>query len=306
MLGGFDVLHVSKPDVRTCLPALFASRRAGVKVVVTTEHVVQRAASRYPLGSAVVAALVRRANRSVDRIITVSEMSRQAYVENYGGDPARVLAIRNGVDLDRFRALPDRAASRQSLGLRREDIVTTVVGRLVPGKGHAAAIESVSALAGRVPRLRLLVVGDGPLASDLARLAAAMRVRDRVVFAGTRHDIDAVLSASDLLLLASEAESLPFAVLEAMAAALPVVATAVGALAEAVEDGVTGRLVPVGDPDALAGALADVLTSPDRGAAMGIAGRARAEAAFDARSNHRRVAQLYDELLEAAEARHAR
>lgn len=301
MLAGFDLVHFNKTDPRTCLPALPAARRAGARVVVTTEHIAKRPESHYPLGAAVVTALVRRANRSVDRIVVVSESSRRAYVENYRCAPSKVLTIRNGVDLERFGRLPDRAASRRALGLASGDVVATVVGRLCAGKGQAAAVAAAASVRGRVPGFRLLLVGDGPLASELRALARERCSQGEVVFAGFRDDIDAVLSASDLFLLASEAESLPLSVLEAMAAGLPVVSTDVGGLAEAVGDGVTGRLVPPGDPAALADAIVEVLGSADRGAAMGRAGRLKAESGFDVRACYAKVALMYEDLLTAAE-----
>jgi glycosyltransferase involved in cell wall biosynthesis len=302
LLRGFDVVHFNKTDARTCLPAIPAARRAGARVVVTTEHIARYPKSHYPMGAAVVAALVRRANRHVDRIVVVSESSRRAYIRNYRCEPSKVRAIANGVDLSRFAALPDRAESRRSLGLAPGDVVATVVGRLCEGKGQAAAIAAVAAVRDRLPGLRLLLVGDGPLAAEL-RATADRALPGAVVFAGFRGDIEAVLSASDLLLLSSEAESLPLSVLEAMAASVPVVSTDVGGLGEAVEDGVTGRLVPVGSTPALAAAIVDVLGRPDRGAAMGRAGRLRAEASFDVRTCYAKVASLYEELLSSAGGR---
>jgi glycosyltransferase involved in cell wall biosynthesis len=301
MLRGFDLVHFNKTDPRTCLPAIPAARRAGARVVVTTEHIAKRPESHYPMGARVVTTLVRRANRRVDRVIVVSESSRRAYIENYRCAPSKVLAIRNGVDLARFGRLPDRRASRLALGIAPGDVVAVVVGRLCRGKGQAAAIEAAASVRERVPGFRLLLVGDGPLASELKALAGERGAAGDVIFAGFRDDVHAVLSASDLLLLASEAESLPLSVLEAMAAALPVVSTDVGGLREAVEDGVTGRLVPPRDPAALADAIAEVLGRPDRGAAMGRAGRLKAETDFDVRACYAKVASLYEDLLAAVE-----
>ncbi len=104
MLAGFELVHFNKTDPRTCLPAIPAARRAGARVVVSTEHIAKSPESHYPMGAAVVTALVRRANRSVDRIVVVSESSRRAYVGNYRCDPSKVLDVRNGVDLGALRA----------------------------------------------------------------------------------------------------------------------------------------------------------------------------------------------------------
>ncbi|MBM3307187.1 MAG: glycosyltransferase family 4 protein [Candidatus Eisenbacteria bacterium] len=305
MLEGFPLVHFNKTHPRTCLPAIGAARRAGARVVVSTEHVTGRIRSRYPLGSAVAAALTRAANRSLDRIIVVSEASRREYARNFRCAPEQLVAIRGGVDPGRFERLPDRGAARRGLGIAPDATVVVTVGRLCEGKGQDAAVEAVALARGRIEGLMLLLVGDGPARGRLEALARERGVSDRVVFAGARGDIETVLASADAMILSSEAESLPLSVLEAMAAGLPVVSTDVGGISEAVVDRVTGRVVPRRDPDALADATAEVLGRPDHGAALGRAGRARVEAEFDVRQSYAKTAALYADLLAAAEARGA-
>jgi len=160
-------------------------------------------------------------------------------------------------------------------------------------KDHATLLRAFRAVVdGRPAVLRL--VGDGPERPAAEALAAELGLEESVEFLGNRTDVDRLLADADVFVLASYAvENLPFAVLEAMAAGLPVVATDVGALAELVRDGVTGALVPPRDAAALARALTAVLADPDR-ATLGLAGRAhlQAEFAFDDF-----VARLEEELL---------
>jgi len=305
MLRGSDVVHFNKTDVRTCLPAIPAASRAGVRVVVATEHVTKPVESHYPLGARFVTALVRHANGFVDRTLVVSEESRRQYLANFRSDPSKVIAVRGGVDAARFSRLPGRREARAALGLPQEAEIAVNVGRLSRGKGQDALIECLPQLRERRPDVLLALVGDGPCSAEFRELALRKGVADRVVFTGSRSDVEVVLAASDVFVLASSSETLSLCLLEAMAAALPVVSTACGGPNEIVIDGVTGRLVPVGDAPALVAAVADVLASPDRGAAMGRAGRVRAAAEFDVRANYAGVAALYEELLAAAEGRRA-
>jgi glycosyltransferase involved in cell wall biosynthesis len=280
LLRGFRIVHVNKAHPRSCLPAVRAARSAGATAVVTSEHVVLPARSRYPLGASVVRSLVAHANRAADIVTVPSESSREAYVAAYGAPRSKVVVVRPAVDPDEFGRPGDARAARAALGLPAEGRVAAIVGRLARGKGLEIAIRAVRGVRRRVPDFRLLIVGDGELAGSLARLAEQEGVVDAVVFAGSKTDVPGVLAAVDLLVVASESETAGMSAIEAMAAGLPVVATDVGGIPEAVIGGATGVLVPPGRTDALATAISDVLTSDDAGAALGVAGRERVASAF--------------------------
>jgi glycosyltransferase involved in cell wall biosynthesis len=143
----------------------------------------------------------------------------------------------------------------------------------------------------------MVFAGSGPLEQELRAEAERMGAPDAVVFAGFRRDVPAVLAASDVLLLPSENECLPMVILEAMASGLPVIATDVAGISEAVEDGVTGRLVAAGDTEGLARAVIEILGDPDRAQAMGAAGRKRVETDFTAAKSAAAVFRLYEEIL---------
>jgi glycosyltransferase involved in cell wall biosynthesis len=149
------------------------------------------------------------------------------------------------------------------------------VAALTGHKDHATLVEAMALLRPRVPEARLVIAGEGELRPALEALVRDRGLGDRVAFAGFRHDLDRLLPAFSVFCLSSRLEGLGTSLLDAMAFGLPVVATAAGGIPEAVEDGVTGRVVPPRDPAALAAALADVLGDEGRRRAFGAAGRRR-------------------------------
>lgn len=166
------------------------------------------------------------------------------------------------------------------------------VGNLYPVKDHATLLRA----AVRLPVARIAIAGRGSQEEPLRRLAHELGLAERVHLLGLRDDVDTILTAADIFVQPSLSEGLPLAVLEAMAFGLPVVATRVGGVPEAVVDGDTGYLVPAGDPEALGTALARLIESPDRGRSMGAAGRERAEAGFSVQRMTDTYRQLYLEL----------
>ncbi len=148
----------------------------------------------------------------------------------------------------------------------------------------------------RVPEAELHVVGDGPLRGSAERLAGELGLGESVRFLGHREDVPELLAHAECALLASDYEGCPLSVVEAMAASVPVVATAAGGTAELVTPGRTGTLAPRGDADALAAALEDVLADPARAAELGAEGRRNAEADLSLERMVERLVGLYDEL----------
>ena len=171
-----------------------------------------------------------------------------------------------------------------------------MVAVLRRGKGHEHAARAIAQLRSAHPRLRLLVVGDGP---DRAAVEAIMApLGDAAVLTGFRPDVMAVLDAVDLLVHPTEADAFPTALLEAMAASVPVVASAAGGIPEIVDDGATGVLIPAPpESRALATALAALLSDPQRRAELGAAARRRFESEFAADGWGARLRGLYDAAL---------
>ena len=235
--------------------------------------------------------LARCALAAGGRFTSVSEAGRRQLFEQAGVPWDRMSLLRNGVDLRRFGRLEDAVRQRKRAELQFDDaaFVVGIVGSLTPVKEHVTAIRAVAQMAAEAPSVRLLVVGDGPLREPLARHARAVGVGDRILFAGWREDVPTLMGCMDAYVCSSASEGMNNALLEAMAAGLPVVATDAGDNAIMVRDGVEGRIVARGCFGAMAEALNMYAHRPDLRKRVGVAARRRArEYDFD------RMAEAYE------------
>jgi len=181
--------------------------------------------------------------------------------------------VHNGVDLVPFERRPDPAEARVRMGLPAGAPVAGVVGRLEARKGHRFFLEAMRRVVDRLPEAMGLIVGEGKEKETLLAQRDALGLHDAVRIVGYWPDLAEALAALDVFVLPSLMEGHPLAILEAMAAGKPVVATDVGGNAEAVEPDATGLLVPPADPEALAGAIVSLLDEPERASQLGAAGR---------------------------------
>jgi glycosyltransferase involved in cell wall biosynthesis len=206
---------------------------------------------------------LQAAVQAADRVVTVSSALRDVAIE-LGADAARVQTIGNGIDLSKFRPMPQHEARRQ-LGLPLDAPLLVTVGTLVERKGFHRVVEAIPALLASHPDLHYLVVGGaGPEGDDSQQLRALvdrLGLQQRVHFLGpvSPHALHVPLSAANVFVLASRYEGWANVLLEAMACGLPVVATDVGGNAQVVAHPGLGRIVPFGDADALASALNEAL-----------------------------------------------
>jgi glycosyltransferase involved in cell wall biosynthesis len=207
----------------------------------------------------------------------------------------RVAVVYEGVR-DRTAAAGGAEALR-ALGVPAGAPVVGNVAALTDHKDHKTLLEAAALLRARSPEARLVIVGEGEKRAELEQHARALGLLDRAIFAGFRGDLDALLPAFDVFCLSSHMEGLGTSLLDAMCFSRAVVATGAGGIPEAVEDGVTGRVVPVRQPGALAAALAEMLNDPARREACGRAGRERFLARFTAA---RMVTETLKVLSEAA------
>jgi glycosyltransferase involved in cell wall biosynthesis len=243
--------------------------------------------------------------RLTDRAIAVSASTADFLVHERHVPSARVSIIYNGAPLDEFgKPDPDRGrAVRAELGLPESACVIGSIGRLNAQKGHRYLLEAASIVVARRRDAYFLIVGDGDLLEPLKAQAAVLGLGDRVVFAGHRSDVPAILDALDVFCISSTYEGTPLALFEAMAAGKAVVSTSVDGCREVLQEGVTALLVPTADAPALAAALLRVVEDPSLRTTL--AGEARRAAArYDIGESVRRIEAIYDELLaRSAEAR---
>ena len=232
-----------------------------------------------------------------DRVLGVGEALRQALVVNEGIPARRVGVIYNGINLAPYAVSADRCAVRREMQVADEDFVLIQVARLVPIKDHLTALRAVQSAAASLPRLRLVVVGEGPEESAIRRFIAENDLTAHVRMLGLRADVPRLLSAADVFLLSSLYEGIPLTVIEAMAAGLPAVSTAVGGVAEVIEEGRTGLLAPAGDAEALARQILRLAADPELRTRLGQAGRERAFVRFAEEKMLDSYDRLYGEML---------
>jgi glycosyltransferase involved in cell wall biosynthesis len=250
-----------------------AAKRMGVPHVVTLH------------GSPYFAAKWRRraafrwAARHSVRVVGVARDTSTHAEQVLGLAPGSVLTVPNGI----APTPGDRSLLRDALGIGADEIVVGAVGNVSPRKNHIQLLEALAEVHARRPdvRWRMVVAGsDAGSLSAIESLAVARGLADRVHMLGHRQDPENLLAAADVFAMPSLHEGMPLAIIEAMFAGLPVVASTAGGVADMLDDGVEGHLFGVGDTPALIRALERVLTDPQRRAAMGEAGRQRAARQF--------------------------
>jgi glycosyltransferase involved in cell wall biosynthesis len=268
-LAGPGGLYVLDHQNAVVLGALAGRNRLSSRVVAV--HTTGLWGNRPSLGRP-----LRTALRCYDAVLALSPGHARYLSEREGVAGDRLRIVPNGIDLSRFPA-GDRLRARRSLEIPDDAPVVGTVAMLRPEKNHRLLLEAVSRLVSRFADLRLVLVGDGPLRYELEAEARRLAIADRVRFTGRRTDVPQILPAFDLFALSSHpaVETQPVSVIEALAAGVPVVATAVGDLESMLDGGRSGVVVPAGDVNAFAGALADLLADPGRRASLAERGRVR-------------------------------
>ncbi|MBI2806388.1 MAG: glycosyltransferase family 4 protein [Planctomycetes bacterium] len=236
--------------------------------------------------------------RFMDRVVCVSE-GQAAKVRRAGVPDERVSVIRNSIFTDRFGE-PDAQgrAFLQSFFLKPREFLIGAAGRLSPEKGFEHLVDSAAHVVRMQPNAGFLLFGDGPLRAALARQIASRGLRNNFVLADFRADLDRWLPNFDVFSLPSYTEGLPNVVLEAFAARVPVVATAVGGTPEVIEDGLNGFLVPPGQPVPLADGINRLLSNACLRETFGMAGYYRVRDHFTFEAQAQQYVRLFRDLLE--------
>jgi glycosyltransferase involved in cell wall biosynthesis len=268
---GVKIVHGT--DFTTNLLGLAAARLAGARAIVSRVDLGHLRAGFGPWHRR----LEKLDARAADLVVVNADAVREMCVREEGVRPENCVVVRNGLDIVGF----DRLAAEglhAPLPVPADAPLVAVIGNLWPVKGHRTLVEAVARLPQELGHVRFVCAGEGPERDHLASRIAELGLGERVHLLGHRLDVPAVLTRARAACLCSTAEGLSNALMEAMAAALPVVATRVGGNPELVRDGENGFLVPSGDPDALAARLSELLRAPEAAKEMGLRGRRRIEA----------------------------
>jgi glycosyltransferase involved in cell wall biosynthesis len=288
--GGYDVVHAH--DMYSNILFVPWARAAGTASVIAsrrwwneTPRSAHRILNRWSY---------RFAHRVLVNSAAIGTLVREG--ERIGGD--RVAVISNFVDEEMFKSPGDAfiASLREELGMPADAIVVGIVANLHPVKEHSVLLDAIARIAPRWPKLRVVLVGEGSCRDALRTQAHRLGIGKHIVFAGSRPHHPNTQFLFDISVLTSRNEGFPNAIVEAMAAGRPVVATAVGGVIDAVREGETGLLVPASKATALATALESLLKDPARRQAMGAAGCARAEQLYDANRVIDSLESLYESL----------
>ncbi|MEP6775181.1 MAG: glycosyltransferase [Chloroflexota bacterium] len=290
-----DILHTHLFGSNTLGRLL--GRLGGVPVVIAHEH--------WSTISPRQAQIDRLLYRLSSRVIVPSEASKQLVMLTEKIPAGAISVLYNGVDTSRYMppSTEARAEARREFGIKVDDLLIGVVGRLSPEKGGLDnLIRAAYRLREQHVNVRLLIVGDGPVRAKLEKLDAELHEWNRglessVIFAGPRQDIPRLLGAMDIFVLPSLNEALPIVILEAMAVGLPVVATRVGGVPEIVQDGATGLLVAPGDEAALLTALNRLAEDSALRVKLADAGREQVRGKFTIEQMVRNLEIIYEELL---------
>lgn len=300
----FDLIHAhtSKPGYLARLaavgtgvpviyrPACFAFHPGAGKLQATAIATLERFAARYLTA----------------RITTVCDGERQLALDYNVGWDELLTTIHTGIDTRPFDIPIDREKLRASIGVAADVPLVGTVGRLSPQKAPLDFVRAAATVHAQRPDLHFVWIGDGPLETAARSLVTELGLDEVFHFAGLRANIAALLQVLDCFVLSSHWEGFSLVILEAMAARLPIVATRVMGTPEAIEDGVSGLLVPAGDPSALADALLDMMRDPERAKRFGAQGRQRVERTFTRTHMIAGITKVYDEVYAAAAKKDSR
>lgn len=283
-----DLLHTH--HMPAFIDSTIGARLAKVPILINTDH-----CKKYPLPRHW-QVLEKTASLFADTIVAVSEHTRQDLIRYQKIAPKKLQVIYNGMDIKLTRK-ETPAQIREEFGFTPDDVIVGTVGRLEAQKGLALLVDAIPSVVRRVPTAKFLIVGGGSEQQQLLERAERLGVRDRLVITGWRRDAIDLMQVFECFAQTSVFEGMPMALIEAMALSKPIVATAVGGVAEVVEHGVTGELVRSRDAQAVADAIAKVVADRTVARRTGAAGRARFEERFTARAMVTQYERLYDHYL---------
>jgi len=285
-----DIVHVHSQEAG--LPMRLVAWLAGTAKIIYTPQTIDIRRANW---QGVYLQIERMLAHLTDLIISVNEFDRKRLI-SLSISANKVVTIPNGIDLTRFDALINPSHIREDLGLLAGRPLIMQVGRLSPQKKPLAFLKGAAVVARRYPEAQFALIGEGPLQAALVQQIQALGLQEQVHLLGWRDQAFKLLAAADIVTLTSQWEGTPYALLEAMAWSRPIVTTAANGCSEVVNHGVTGYLAPVGDIDAWADAVINLLDDPAKAATMGQQGRYRVEQCFSLEQMIRQIESVYEQV----------
>jgi len=286
-----SILHINDDCSE---PIVLSAKLAGIPNIICTLHVLP-SEKKISFDSLVELISVR----CCKKMIAVSMATKGFWIERYGIEKDKVEVIYNGVDFlnDRFLCDVNKDEYWEDLGLKDDDLIVIVPGRLHIMKGYRYLIEAMPKIVDLTPNVKFLFIGDGPYEESLKELINKLGVNEQVLFLGYRTDIIQLMKISDLVVLPSLSECLPYVLLEAHACGKAIVATNISGIPEIVEDKKTGLLVPVKNSEKLAEAVSKLLSDDSMRNRMAVNGKNRINKLFTVQNMLSKTYELYDFLL---------
>jgi glycosyltransferase involved in cell wall biosynthesis len=278
-----DIIHTDGPR-----NTFYAGIAAKVKNIPLIWHVRVSNHDRYD----------RILTKLSSRIILVADTLRSRFKIN--SNDKKFVTIHNGVDLDKFRTQEHEKLVRQRYNIDNNELLISVAARIERPKGQKYLIEACGKLKNRIKSFHILLAGeitDNSYMNDCSKMAIKFGIHDRVIFAGPLNNINQVLNETDIFVLPSLFEAFPRSIIEAMAAGIPVIATDVGGNTEAIENNVSGLIIPSRDSNALAEKIYLLGQNPKLRLKIGAEARNRAIKFFGIRENVKKTEDIYRELL---------
>lgn len=299
--GRFHIVHSHMFWSSLCAsPIAWACR---VPIIVETLH----GSEAWRTGWKANYVIDRAITHFVSRYVAVCNSDAEFLVNKKHVPAEKITVIHNGVNIRRFATTPaHRRSARNALGLSEKDLVLIMVARFHPGKGHRVLLAAMRQLLHSFPKVKLICLGEGGGESDIRQLCEDFGLSHSVRLAGYQPNVQDWLMAADINVLPSFYEGLPLTILEAMASSLPTVATRVGGIPDAIEDGLSGLLVPPGNIPRLVEALSFLLRDAEARKRMGNVAYWRAAQSFRVESQISNTERMYLELCGASSLQHIR
>ena len=289
-----DIVHTHTS--KAGLLGRLAAHRAGVPVVVHTPHGHVFYGHFGRLASWVFLQIERLLAKRTTWMIALTEAERDEHLVRGVGRPDRFAVVPSGIDLAWFRKADGKVRRRpKGFNCPSDAVVVGSIGWLTPVKGHRVLLKAAAALRREWPRLHVVIVGGGPLREELERLARRLEIAEAVRFLGMRNDVSDCLTGMDIYVQPSLNEGMGRALIEAMAAGRPVVASRVGGIPAVVQDRKTGLLIPPNDPAALARAIDELLRKSDWARELGVAAQAGIGERFSQDAMVRAIESVYEQ-----------